>query len=322
MNTCLYCKSVLICYSEAGMVEIPETGDAHQAVQQQAGHGGGFAINRVWVGYCEDALVCLCVLSCLWTSLHILCLSNLGVLCVALWKLLFFPSPPRNKHFLKRWEQLVHWCSSVFRKLKFTGLILYVLRDGRGWVGMEIHITANLVKTSETRNCGACDWENVEYNCEGTAVVMLCLYLTAVLIGCFYPKVSERAKYFAAKWMGMLPRSLAPCGAHSHWGFVAVWMVPKSCTEAFSCVFWTRWSHWAAVLWTPEPPQEVPLQQFIAQPHSCYLSNGFSGLTVKWVCYAVCCGTHYHYLNVSSFILLSRVTSFTCLAWWPGTTWA
>lgn len=33
----------------------------------------------------------------------------------------------------------------------------------------------------------------------GTAVVMLCLYLAAVLIGCFYPKVSERAKYFAAK---------------------------------------------------------------------------------------------------------------------------
>lgn len=147
--------------------------------------------------------------------------------------LLPLPPPPRNKHFLKRWEQLVHWCSSVFRKLKFTGLILYVLRDGRGRVGMEIHITANIVKTSETRNCGACDWENVEYNCEGTAVVMLCLYLTAVLIRCFYPKVSERAKYFAAKWMGMLPRSLAPCGAHSHWGFVAVWMVPKSCTELF-----------------------------------------------------------------------------------------
>lgn len=45
MNMCLYCKSVLICYSEAGMGEIPETGGAHQAVQQQVGHGSGFAIS-------------------------------------------------------------------------------------------------------------------------------------------------------------------------------------------------------------------------------------------------------------------------------------
>lgn len=142
MNTCLYCKSVLICYSEAGMIEIPETGDAHQAVQQQTGHGGGFAISSVWVGYSEDALANLYVLCCLWNSFQILCLCNLGVSCVVLWKLLFFfpaPPPPWKQAPCEKERIAGSLMFLSVQKAKvhryFASLILYILWDGRRWVG-------------------------------------------------------------------------------------------------------------------------------------------------------------------------------------------
>lgn len=71
---------------------------------------------------------------------------------------------------------------------------------GEGGWGRKYHITQQILSKCQKPITVECvtgrPWNTTV---EGTALLMLCLYLTAVLIGCFHTKVSERAKCFAAK---------------------------------------------------------------------------------------------------------------------------
>lgn len=177
---------------------------------------------------------------------------------------------------------------------------------------------------SETHNCGVCDWETVEYNC-GRYCSSDALPL---LNGCAYRMLSHKGEWAckvfcskingnASKVFGCLWCSLAlrVCccvdGTQKLHRNLPVFSEPHGLTELLCCglLNFPRKSHCSSALLSHTTVTSV--MDFLV-----WLSGEVMVThTVLW-------NSHYGYLNVSSFILLSSVTSFACPAWWPDSTWA